>query len=619
MTTEKTKTNLNPMMAPLPQDSRDYPRGLYDTFPTFPIGNNKLESGYKALAAAVAVACSRELRVLAIDGYNGVDWQTFKSEFNTALTDQDLKIQWMDIKNCLMDSTEIEALVKPFLGGDDPLFGTHFPMGMEVFFDPVKLARVRIDAAEAREYKTGNLTIIFGCGAGLIELWDRLWYIDIPKDVIQERAREREVTNLATDQAADSFGIFYKRSYFVDWPALNRQKRNLLDRIDCLIDLQDSANPVGISGDEFRNTLAQLGRSPFRVRPWFYPGPWGGKYMQGHMGLDPKQPNFAWSFELIVPENGIVLRSGDQNLEFSFDFLMFQENEQVLGPATAKRFIYEWPIRLDYLDTIDGGNLSTQVHPRPDFIRRNFGETYTQDEAYYIANAKPDARVYVGLTETCDLDEFQQALSKSEQEGVEVKIDKFVNSVPVKPHDLVLIPNGTVHCSGTGNLVLEISATPYIFTFKIYDYLRRDLEGNLRPMNIDRAFKNIRPERRTDFIRNNYLPQPRLVREGADWSEYILYERPETFYNIHRLEFESSVDLEMDGKAYAVNLVDGEMVMIKSTNGYVTTLARFESMLIPAGAEKVKFTNQGASSCKVVLVYIRETVGGGSALNIPLK
>ena len=85
---------------------------------------------------------------------------------------------------------------------------------------------------------------------------------------------------------------------------------------------------------------------------------------------------------------------------------MFQENERTLGEEESKQFKYEWPIRLDYLDTINGGNLSTQVHPRQNYIQREFGETYTQDETYYITIAKPNAKVYIGLTEDCDPEEF---------------------------------------------------------------------------------------------------------------------------------------------------------------------------------------------------------------------
>ena len=135
----------------------------------------------------------------------------------------------------------------------------------------------------------------------------------------------------------------------------------------------------------------------------------------------------------------------------------------------------------------------------------------------------------------------------SEQEGTEVYIITFVHSVVVKAHDLILIPFGTVHCSGEGNLVLEISATPYIFTFKIYDYLRKDLNGNLRKLNIERAFENIRDERTSDFINSNYLPEPKLIEKGKDWENYELYNRDESFYNINRLEFQSECILETKG------------------------------------------------------------------------
>ena len=362
-----------------------------------------------------------------------------------------------------------------------------------------------------------------------------------------------------------------------------------------------------IDGDEFRNTIHQLSETPFRVRPWFYPGPWGGKFMQGHMGLDSDQPNFAWSFEMIAPENGITIKSGDIILEFSFDFLMYQENDRVLGRSAARRFQYEWPIRMDYLDTINGGDLSTQVHPRPNFMIENFGETYTQDETYYISVAKEDAKVFVGLRKGIKKEKFKQELLKSEQEGTEVDINTYVHSVDVKPHDLILIPNGTVHCSGEGNLVLEISATPYIFTFKIYDYLRKDLNGNLRKLNIERAFENIRDERTSDFINSNYLPEPKLIEKGKDWENYELYNRDESFYNINRLEFQSECVLETDDRGLLINLVEGRTVEIWSSNGYKTTLNLYETMLVPAAACKIKINNKTEYKSKLVYTFIRDS------------
>jgi mannose-6-phosphate isomerase class I len=611
---ENSKTD--PFLAPLRQEMAEYPRGVFERFPAFTPSAGDIYRGYPGLAESIISQIPRGLRVLIIDGYQGVAWQALRAGLEEELDGRVDAVQWMNMEDCYAAPEEIRERIKPFLGGDDPLFGTHYPFGPEVFFEAARFADFRIKAAIARGKKPGELTIFYGCGSGLLELWDQLWYVDIPKDEIQYRSRRKEITNLGEEEIV-SFGDFYKRSYFVEWPALNRLKRQLLPELHLVIDLTDSDAPTMIEGDNFRCALHEISESPFRIRPWFFPGPWGGKFMQGHMGLDPEQPNFAWSFEMIVPENGIVLEKNGKRLECSFDFLMFQETRRVMGAEAAEQFKYEWPIRLDYLDTVDGGNLSTQCHPRPDYIRKNFGETFTQDECYYISNARPDARVYLGLTEDCDRDEFRKALTESHQKGIELDIDQYVNSEPAKPHDLFLIPNGTVHCSGRGNLVLEISATPYIFTFKIYDYLRKNLEGKLRPLNIDRAFDNIYFHRRKGWVQQNLLAKPRLLREGDGWREYVLLDKGYSFYNIHRAEFEREFEFATNGKGFAVNLVEGERVDIISRNGYVTELAYLESMLIPAAAENIQLRNKGNRPCKLVMVYVRPGIGSERLLNDP--
>ena len=450
-----------------------------------------------------------------------------------------------------------------------------------------------------------------------MELYDALWYADIPKDALQARAREGALLNLGADEPVP-FGAFYKRSYFVEWPALNRLKRRLLPDLDLFLDLQDPAAPAAMEGDAFRAALRELAETPFRPRPWFYPGPWGGQFMQDHMGLDPEQPNFAWSFEVITPENGIVLEASGARLECSFDCLMFQESARVLGEA-SRQFKTEWPLRLDYLDTISGGNLSVQCHPRPDFIRRQFGETFTQDETYYISAAQEDAVVYLGLEEDADADAFREILESSAETGEAVDFERYVHAVPAKPHDLFLIPNGTIHCSGRGNLVLEISATPYIFTFKIYDYVRRDLEGKMRPINLERAWENLRLERRAGWVRDNLVAQPRLLREGDGWQEEVLSDRPEFFYDIHRLTVETGVTYATENRALAINVVEGEAVDVIAANGRRQRLSYLESMVVPAATERVEFVNRGDRPCKVVLVFVRPGVGAALPLNDPIS
>lgn len=607
--------NLTPFQAPLPAEAAHYPKGLYETLPAFTLDDGVISAGYAGLAARIRDRMPQGLRVLVIDGFPGLAWELFRQRLQEALTALGITPAQILFEECRADSAALNQTLAPFLGGDDRLFGTHFPFGPEPFFQAAKVAQCRIEAARQRGDAAGKLTIIAGTGASLVELWDELWYIDLPKDLIQERFRQGRANNLG--HAAASFEEFYKRCYFVEWPAFSRQKRRILADISLFIDLQDEENPAFMAGEDFRAGLVELARSPFRVRPWFYPGPWGGQFMKHHMDLARDKPNYAWSFELIVPENGILFRSGERRLECSFDFAMFAANREILGEHAAAQFKYEWPIRFDYLDTIDGGNLSVQVHPRPDYIKEQFGETYTQDETYYIVNAKPGSRVYLGLREGVRLEALRQALQDSAVQGIELDIDAWINSEPAQVHDLFCIPNGTVHCSGQGNLVLEISATPYIFTFKVYDYLRRDLEGNLRPINIERGLANIRPERTGEWVRRHLVAQPRLLESTEQWQLHELYNQPFTFYTILRAEFAAEYRLLTQGRGFAINLVEGEEVEVRAASGRSTTLAWLETMIIPAAADEVTFVNRGRKPCKLLLVSVKPEAGVAVPLNDP--
>src|SRR5262249_18462241 len=163
----------------------------------------------------------------------------------------------------------------------------------------------------------------------------------------------------------------------LDWRVADRIKRLLLDRLDFLLDTTDTSQPKLIRGDSFRCALRQAVSRPFRVVPFFDPGPWGGQWMRDLCGLDSEAPNYAWCFDCVPEENSLLFDFGSMRVEVPALDLVYSHPQELLGDAVHARFGTEFPIRFDFLDTMQGGNLSLQVHPLTEYIQDKFGMPYT--------------------------------------------------------------------------------------------------------------------------------------------------------------------------------------------------------------------------------------------------
>jgi mannose-6-phosphate isomerase class I len=579
----------------LPKNKPETSPGIYDIYPALPLPPDKIKSGFSQLALTIA----NEKKVI-IDGYVGVFWEQFISGLASELRGQNRNVRFYDVRSALNTEAEILEITKIAMGEKKSIFGKRYPGKLKDFFDPEKLALIKPELTE-------GTSIIYGCGSSLTN-WDGLLiYVDVPKNEIQFRSRAGSISNLGLKNPLPPKEM-YKRFYFVDWIVLNSHKEKIVHDIDILVDEQSFDEITFISGKEFRSSLKKMSETCFRVKPWFEPGPWGGTWIKNTIqGLAQNVPNYAWSFELIVPENGLLLESSGKLLELSFDFLMYAEAEKVLGDA-YEVFKIEFPIRFDFLDTFHGGNLSVQCHPRPDYIKTQFGETFTQDETYYILDAKENSEVYLGFQDNINGEEFRQKLEASFEKNEEIDIPKYVQVHPSKKHDLFLIPNGTIHASGKNNLVLEISSTPYIFTFKMYDWLRLDLDGKPRPINIDHAFKNLYFSRKGEKVKEELISQPRLIEEKNGYRIFHLPTHKEHFYDVHRIEFEREVEIETHGKCHVCMLVEGESIILETAQCSEVRFNYAETFVVPAAAEKYKLINQGRSPVKIVKAFIKDNI-----------
>ena len=387
----------------------------------------------------------KPVKVLVVECYQGV----YDEEVKSALKGQLPHTLWLAASSAMKTSEEINSFLKSDIT-DDEIFGYMTRYHMDCYFDEKKIAELREKVAGI----SAGVVIVYGVGAAYVmPESDVLVYADMARWEIQMRFRRNEISNVGVDNRMERASLQYKRGFFVDWRICDRFKKTLMSKWDYVLDTNVMGDPKMATAAIVDAGLKKASKSPFRVVPFFDPGPWGGQWMKEICDLDRETPNFAWCFDCVPEENSLYLGFGE-----------------------------------------------VQVHPLTQYIQEKFGMHYTQDESYYILDAEEDASVYLGVKEGIVPEEMINALTEAQHTG-HFEAEKYVGNYPVKKHDHVLIPAGTVHCSGRNSMVLEISATPYIFTFKLWDWGRLGLDGRPRPINIGHGKHVIQWNRTEPWVR----------------------------------------------------------------------------------------------------------------------
>ncbi len=549
----------------------------YDKEPTIRISGRDHEvwRGYRAIAERLREGIvGQEKTIIVVETYPGVRIE----EIVHGLADLEPALV-IQAEEAAIGTDALNQMLERYLT-DDRVFGYLAPFTIDEWYDPEKLSRLQ---ARIDDVKQG-VVLVIGFGASLLGQGDVRLYADLARWEIQLRYRSGELGNWGADNQGEEILRKYKRGFFVEWRVADRLKRNVLPVSDFYLDTHAKGDPRMVTREALFDGLHQTSRRPFRLVPYFDPGVWGGHWLEEHIGLEPVKNPYAWGFDGVPEENSLYFQFGDTRIELPSINLVFFEPEALLGEKVYSRFGAEFPIRFDFLDTIGGQKLSLQVHPKTDYIKNKFGMSYTQDESYYILDAKEGATVYLGCKEDVVPEEMIADLEKAQQGGFSFPADKHVNRFPARKHDHFLIPAGTVHCSNEDAMVLEISATPYIFTFKLWDWDRLGLDSKPRPVHLEHGKRNIDWSRRTEWVKRNLVDRTETVAKGQEWTEERTGLHELQFIETRRHWFAGETPHDTNGVFHMLNLVEGDEAIVESPTGaFDPFVVRYaETFIVPA-------------------------------------
>lgn len=577
-------------------------------------GNWRVENGWEAICSRLNEEIRKlqgHKKVVIIETYQGVIHEELIMNLKAGLKFD----RFIQASEYMLPEDEIKKLVFPDVT-NDRIFGFMTRLTIDAFFDPEKVESIQAEIGAMNE----GTIIIYGTGASLLrpnspslggDWGEVIVYADMARWEIQLRMRQHLVDNIGVkNRDTADWMLLYKQGFFVDWRVCDRLKKTLFDKWDFLLDTNKIGQPKLVEGKAILEGLEIATNRPFSVVPFFDPGPWGGQWMKEVCNLDDSAPNYAWCFNCVPEENSLLLKFGEDLIEIPSIDIVFRHPRELLGDPVHGRFGDEFPIRFDFLDTMDGGHLSLQVHPLTEYIQEKFGLHYTQDESYYMMDTEDDAIVYLGLKEGIDPEQMMAELDEAQSGGKTFEVEKHVQTWPVKKHDHVLIPAGTIHCSGKNSMVLEISATPYIFTFKLWDWGRLGLDGKPRPINIEHGKKVIQWDRTTEWTSQNLVNRIEKVAEGDGWVEEQTGLHEREFIETRRHWFTKLVEHHTNGGVHVVCLVEGDEVIVESPSGafdpFVVNYA--EVFIVPAkvGAYTIRPYGAGESlKCGTVIGYVR--------------
>ena len=535
----------------------------------------------KRFAAPVIDKARESNQIVAFDGYATADWKQFLN-----LVARECKAAGVDFVSidqnaeCFKSGREIDDMIDPLLIWDtevDPtlLYGKIYKGGYEDILDEDKTKAFEEKVAGMRN-GSGKVVAVYGYGCLIPrfrDLYDVKCFFDLTPKTSILRIRRGEYSNIGKERP-DLVNRVIRRCYYCDFEMSVCSRRELLrnSAIDFYFLSDDPQNIQMLPFGAFADICAQLVKYPFRAKPCYLEGVWGGSYMKKLRNLPDNMRNAAWVFDFIPMEVSVLVEVGNEKLDINFCSFVCKEGVNLMGEGCVNKFHGYFPIRFNWDDSYHStGNMSIQCHSGSAYNREHYGEFGRQDESYYVCVTGHDAKTFIGFRDDADIPQFFREIEAADKEHKPCDYMKYVNYEESRPGLQVMLPAGTIHSSGRNQVILEIgSLTIGSYTYKMYDYLRLDFDGKQRPIHTRLGEENVAQHRRASVIHDpespDYIVQkPRVAVEGDGWKEIILGENEQLYFSLRRLDFEKTCRQDTCGERFHVlSLVDGDQVLVRS-------------------------------------------------------
>lgn len=306
---------------------------------------------------------------------------------------------------------------------------------------------------------------------------------------------------------------------------------------------------------------------PIKFEPVLKQTLWGGDEIIPFKHMHTHLENVGESWEISGVHGSETLVANGPYKGYQLNALVDLLKEKLVGKENYERFGAEFPLLIKFIDARQ--DLSIQVHPN-DEIAHKQGKERGKTEMWYIMDSAPEAKLYCGLKQQITPDEYKQMVEND-------TICDALAQYEVKEGDVFFLPAGRIHAIGSGCFLAEIQQTSDV-TYRIYDYKRKDKNGNYRELHTQQAAESINYQVEKNY-RTEYVAQQN---RGVS-----LVRCPHFNTAVYDLDEPMTIDYsELDSFVILIGM-KGEGT-IKDNEGNETSLKAGETILIPATTETIK-------------------------------